>query len=173
MTSIEILKGFTWAVGNGIDMTLPWSESSEWLLSFFAPPSLTGDFTGLRLLRAATSAAPWAVAGDASESAEWLRDLFFCRSSSSDEVDLSWLLRLPAGLLLRLEAVDDDEELRDELLEADLFLFSSSGDFSDLQPTPLISPRSRSQGISRTKKISRAGKKSCLHHRSTMNILTT
>jgi len=137
----EKLGCFTWVwVGSGIAITLLWLESLDPLLFFFAPSPVTGDFTGLRVLRSATSGDRSALAGEASESVEWLRGLFW-RSSSSDDVDLSRLLLLLTGLLWRLDADDDDEEreLWDELLEIDFFLFSSSGDFSDLRSTLSIS----------------------------------
>ena len=116
---------FASAIGNGIDM-MSWSESDPLLSSFVL---LTGDFSGVRL-RFSTEEL-FRTLTEASASTDF--DLL-CLPSSSDDVERPRLLLLAWDLCSN---ADDDEELRDELLEADFFLFSST-DFADLKELALF-----------------------------------
>ena len=120
---------FTWDfAGNGIDM-MSWSESDPLLSRDFR---FNGDLSGV-WLRFSSAELSRALA-EASESADAERRFCFLSSSSPDDVEGLRLLLLAAFFC---GDADDADELRDELLEADFFLFSS-GDFSDAEELLLL-----------------------------------
>jgi len=113
---------FSWDTGNGMDI-ISRSESEPLLsLAVLLGGDLDFDLSGVKLRFSSDEL--WRALAEASESTDRERLLPFFSSSEDFE-----RLLLPLALLLRGDA-DDDDELRDELLDLDFFLFSSD-DFSD------------------------------------------